>query len=330
MESFDTKIDRIQSGRGELPHTVYTRIQYRRKKCSKNVSAKHKKRKLWLPGITAVAFLLCLWTIDAERQARYVPEYEKVNIEGIIHKRQLTEEDYVLLFRQTGLAAVAVDALRSEAREEELLLLQEQLFAEIPIECRANTIISREERIADKDVLKASYSVSSECAVRQPQENRAYIPHVEEGDILITFNSHVLGWRNGHAAIVVDAQKGLTLEARVLGMDSAVTSMAHWERYPSFAVLRLKDVGQQERANIAAYAEENMSERPYRLTAGWGDWMYPENKTEGTQCAHLVWYAYQQSGYNLDSDGGLIVTPKDLFESPMLEIIQVYGMPILP
>lgn len=303
---------------------------YRRKKDSSRITAKHRKRKLWLLGITAVAFLLWLFTVGAEQQARYVPEYDKVNIESIIRKEQLTEAEYVLLFQQTGLTAVAVETLRAEGREEELLVLQDKFFAKIPIECKANTLISREERISDKDIAKESYAVSAERAVQQSQDNRAHIPYVEDGDILITFNSHVLGWRNGHAAIVVDAENRLTLEAIELGADSAITSMSHWETYPSFAVLRLKGVGQQEREKIAAYAEQNMLKLPYRLTAGWGDWMYPENMTKGTQCAHLVWQTYQQFGYNLDSDGGLIVTPKDLFESPLLEIVQVYGMPILP
>lgn len=310
--------------------TLYTRIQYRRKKYSRSTATKHKKRKLWLLGITAVAFLLWLWMIDAEEQARYVPEYDKVNIEELIHKKQLAEEEYVLLFQQTGLAAVAVDALREDGRGEELLILQDKFFAKIPIECKANTIISREEKYSDKATAKQPYGVSSERAMQQAQENRAYIPYVESGDILITFNSHVLGWRNGHAAIVVDAKKRLALEARVLGTDSAITSMAHWERYPSFVVLRLKEAEQSEREKIADYAAKNMLNKPYRLTAGWGDWMYPDNIAKGTQCAHLVWQVYQHFGYNLDSDGGLIVTPKDLFESPMLEIVQVYGMPILP
>lgn len=310
--------------------TLYTRVQYKRRKYSRSTAVKHKKRKLWLLGITAVAFLLWLWTVAAERQARYVPEYDKVNIESLIRKEQLTEAEYVTLFRQTGLSAVAVDALRNEGREEELLILQDKFFAEMPIECRANTIISREERISDTATAKGPYVVSAERAVQQSQGNRANIPYVEKGDILITFNSHVLGWRNGHAAIVVDNQKELTLEARVLGTDSAITTMEHWKRYPSFAVLRLKGAGQSEREKIADYAAMNMLNKPYRLTAGWGDWMYPESMTEGTQCAHLVWEAYQQFGYNLDSDGGLVVTPKDLFESPLLEIVQVYGMPILP
>lgn len=83
--------------------------------------------------------------------------------------------------------------------------------------------------------------------------------------------------------------------------------------------LRLKDVPAQTRAEIADYARENLTGVPYRLSAGMWD-------APGTQCAHLVWSAYSRFGYDLDSDGGRIVTPKDLYESPLLEIVQIYGM----
>lgn len=261
----------------------------------------HKKRRLWLWGLTAVAFLLVLWGMVAEQGARYLPEYPKVNIEEYLYKEALSEEDYDLLFRQTGLARPGVDALYRDGRQEELLLLQERLFAKIPIVCRANTILTREERTAART-------------------DAALIPCIEEGDILITFNSHAFGWRNGHAAMVVDVEKQLTLEAQVLGSDTAVVSMEHWTHYPSFAVLRLKNTSGQERKTIAEEAREQLTGIPYRLTAG----ILP---LTGTQCAHLVWYAYHQFGYDLDSDGGLIVTPRDLCDSPLLEIVQVYGMP---
>lgn len=265
----------------------------------------HKKRKLWLWGLTAVAFLLVLWGMAAEQSARYLPEYPKVNIEEYLYKEALSEEDYDLLFRQTGLARPGVAALYRDGRQEELLMLQERLFAKIPIVCRSNTILTREERIAVRT-------------------DAALIPCIEEGDILITFNSHAFGWRSGHAAMVVDAKKQLTLEAQVLGSDTAVVSMEHWTHYPSFAVLRLKNTSEQERKAIADKAREQLTGIPYRLTAG----IWKENA--GTQCAHLVWYAYHQFGYDLDSDGGLIVTPRDLYDSPLLEVIQIYGMPIVP
>ncbi len=322
MESFNTKQSDIRQGSSKKPNVVYTRIKYKRIKTGRNVGKKYKKRKLWLLGLTAVAFLLLLWGVASEDHARYTPDYEKVNIENYLGKEELSQEDYIVLFRQTGLARSAVDALREQGREEELLVLQEKFFAEIPIKCRRNKIISKEERVDENSVTEDSVSISARRVVRNPQENYAEIPYVEEGDILITFNCHVLGWRNGHAAIVVDGENGLTLEASELGSDSAVMSMNHWKRYPSFAVLRLKGATKEERQQIAEYAMSEMVDVPYYLAAGWGDW------AEGTHCSHLVWQAYDHFGYNLDSDGGIIVTPHDLYESPLLEFVQVYGMPI--
>ena len=157
--------------------------------------------------------------------------------------------------------------------------------------------------------------------------------------------------------------------------------MNHWERYPSFVVLRLKDASVEERDAIAGYAVECLTNVPYSLQAGIAERVQrnsgkgrvnrerrnsevklPENgeqnewieelteefveekfgskrrelewdedewdDIEGTHCAHLVWYAYNRFGYDVDSDGGVIVTPRDIFESPVWEVVQVYGMPL--
>ena len=49
------------------------------------------------------------------------------------------------------------------------------------------------------------------------------------------------------------------------------------------------------------------------------------DSVRGTQCAHLVWLAYAAYGYDIDSNGGLIVTPKDIAESELFEVVQIYG-----
>ena len=261
---------------------------------------------------------LLLWQEGTEPKAYIKPQYSKENIELLINKKVLTENDYKLLFRQTGLGPAAVDFLRSNNRQQELGELQALFFAEVEVECEANTIISKEERI-------------EEVKLPIKDRGRAKIPYVEAGDILITFNCHAFGWRNGHAALVVEAEDRLALAARVRGTDSSIGAMAHWERYPSFAVLRLKGASKEQRAEIAAYAAENLIDVPYRLEAGVWERVWKSEKEaalSGTQCAHLIWYTYQHFGYNLDSDGGVIVTPRDLYESPLLEVIQIYGMNI--
>ena len=94
-------------------------------------------------------------------------------------------------------------------------------------------------------------------------------------------------------------------------------------------VLRLEGADKEERAAIAAYAEEYLVGVPYHLTAGISDRLArkkPVVTPAGTQCAHHVWYAYNIHGYNLDSDKGMIVTPKDISLSDKLMVIQSYGV----
>lgn len=292
---------------------------------------------------------LWLWTERAERKIHYSPDYPREDLAPYLEADALTPEAYELLYRQTGLSQVAVDTLRGENRQEELLLAQEHLFADVETECSCSFLLFHETQ-------------------RNISADGTMIPVVEDGDILITFGSHFLGWRNGHAGIVVDADEGLTLEALTLGKDSDILTLESWAQRPSFAVLRLRDASAEERAQIALYAREHLAQIPYRLTAGiWRPELsdaqprltvsigaeeasrQPEVGAEeasgqsedgadgargreaelrGTQCAHLVWYAYRQFGYDLDSDGGSLVTPRDLYDSPLLEVVQIYGMEI--
>ena len=46
---------------------------------------------------------------------------------------------------------------------------------------------------------------------------------------------------------------------------------------------------------------------------------------KGTQCAHLVWYAYKNFGIDLDCNGGCVVKPQDMANSPYMQVVQIYG-----
>lgn len=286
-------------------------------------------RRVWAAKLSLAAVLmLLLWTEAAEKKAHISPGYPREDISRFTNQAgedqaSLTEEDYDLLFRQTGLGPSGVKALWEAGLQTELPILQERFFSEVEVECSPNTIVSRAERLTGEE------------------GKGQVIPVVEDGDILINFNCHFFGWRSGHAGIVTDAERRITLEARVPGTDTAFLRLDNWEEYPSFAVLRLKDVSSEERSRIADYAGENLTGVPYRLTAGLWDGQdkeeysaagnlfeadQPAAELSGTQCAHLVWYAYSLFGYDLDSDGGKIVTPRDIYESPLLEVVQIYGM----
>ena len=74
---------------------------------------------------------------------------------------------------------------------------------------------------------------------------------------------------------------------------------------------------------IADYAKDNLVGLEYSLFAGF--FGAQEEVLTQTQCAHLVWYAYNQFGIDIDSTGGETVTPKDILKSDKLEIVQIYG-----
>ena len=230
------------------------------------------------------------------------------------------------LFRQTGLSKAGVDALKSTGRQTLLLTLQERFFTPVEQECAPNTIVSWAEHLAGEE--------------KSGQE----IPVVEEGDILINFNCHFFGWRNGHAAIVIDAERGITLEAALWGKPSEKMRMRHWSSYANAVHLRVseeaaasalaasgiaRDTSIAASAQLgclaAAFAEEYENGVMYGLFSGIPDKAPAPSAFEKTQCAHLVWYAYKQFGLDLDADGSWLVTPRDIAKSDKLVVIEAFG-----
>lgn len=262
--------------------------------------------------LAVCAVSLFIWKQAYEYLAHIPPSDTKTDITAVVGREQWSQEDYELIYRQTGVAAPGADALRAAGMQSSLLTLQENFYAEPAYTCLPNSMISFEEHVVD--------------------ENGKWVPAtslvpLEDGDILITKSSHVYGWRNGHAALVVDAKNGVTLESVVLGTNSCTQNLSKWTRYPNFLVLRVKGLDRQTRAAVAAWAMEHLNDVAYDFSMGV---LRPKEQKDGnyigTQCSHLVWAAYQAFGYDLDSDGGMVVTPKDIANSPLLTVVQVYGM----
>jgi uncharacterized protein YycO len=215
-----------------------------------------------------------------------------------------SEEDYDILLRQTGLGRDAVNKIFSLSALEEY---QESFFAPPAYRCDSIGIVTNEERFYDEDGnLIKGFRISG----------------VRDGDILITKATHSVGWRHGHAAIVIDAQKGKTVEAVLWGQPSMIQNLSKWQTYPTFIQLRFKD--ERISSEAAAFAKENLNNVDYGLFTG----LITKYKDEIsiTQCAHLPWYAYMRFGYDFDSNGGWLVTPKDIANSEYLEVVQIYGV----
>ncbi len=252
----------------------------------------------------AVADGLC------EESARIVPGYDKTDLTPIIEKTEWTEEDYETLYRQTGLTKTGADSV---ARPQ-LTKFQDALFFEGEHYHTYSTSITPHDRLRDP---------------ASGEDFTAPIVPLEAGDILVTSTSHLFGWRLGHAALVVDGS-GKLLESSTIGTDSKLSANgAGWfRRSANFMVLRLKNADAATRARIAEKAVDELSGLSYNVFVGF---FLPKDQCgngrtpTSTQCSHLVWQAYFNAGYDLDSTGGPLVTAADLSRSPLLETVQVYG-----
>lgn len=265
-------------------------------------------KKICVFGFVSVLTICLLvgWKRQTEPLVYYRAPWEKLDLTDLLTMEQFGEREYRILFSQTGLSRRAIEKLSDAQRNEVLMAAQEAFFSVPQILCTKSSLLSWEEQN------------KGECL---PE-----FVGLEEGDILISFCSHILGWRNGHAAILVDAENGITLEAVMLGEDACLQSLYKWQSYPSFIVLRLKGQPLTVRREIARYAYQNMQGVPYGFSQDILEHFGICLKEEDTDCSHLIWKAYMEFGFDLDSNGGLLVTPKDLSESPLLEIVQVYGI----
>ena len=153
---------------------------------------------------------------------------------------------------------------------------------------------------------------------------------LQPGDILVTLSTHSLGWCHGHAGLVID--KDTTLECVVLGEDACYGKPQNWRWYSGYCVLRVKGISPELGEAVAKYACEKLYGKPYRLTAGFiGDKETAADSTYfGMYCSYLVWYAWKHFGYDLDGDGGRLVSVSDILQSDQVEVIQRWGMEKIP
>ena len=293
------------------------------KKACEAVQSRGKRRcSVMLVCIVTAVLFIYNWNQEAVRETHTIPQEEKVNIYTWVRNQKLPRAQIRIVSEQTGVQEAVVSKLLREGKWQQLLELQGAYFAPVQTCSLPSSIVTVSEYVVNET---GRYV------------DGTHLADVQEGDILITKNSRFLGWRNGHAGLVVDAKEGLVLEAIMLGTDTKLCSIEKWTGYPAFQVLRLKE-GAERAKQVAVYAEKNLVGVPYQLLAGVKSRLFVKKESEGgvserkvscvlegTQCAHLVWYAYMQAGIDLDSDGGFLVTPTDIQKSPLLEVVQSYG-----
>lgn len=274
---------------------------------------KYKKLKYYLIAITAILIIIFAAEVLIEPQGYVKPDYEQTDITQILSKDSLTEQDYKTLFYQTGLGKTAVDQLlKNKNGTKEILNFQKNFFEDKNVLCEKIGIITSQESLVNQN---GKYEYGFDLA---PYEN---------GYVLITKATHSLGWRHGHAAIVSDKENQTTIEAVILGENTQIQNINKWRGYPSFMMLKLKDTSQDTSDKIAKFANQNTYDLPYGLFVGLLSSKNPDQSDlKSTQCSHLVWYPFNQFGYDIDSDGSWLVTPKDIANSDLFEIVQIYGV----
>lgn len=249
--------------------------------------------------LSAALLFYLLQRFWAHRTEPFVPDYPRVTLSET--------SDYDTLFLQTGLGRPAVDKLLAAGDFDAISNAQDAFFA--PPDTVCSPLLgwfTREDRLID--------SQSTPLLDLQP------------GDILLTLSTHSVGWRHGHAGLVIDSET--VLESQVLGSNSTLVSVSHWNTYSNYAVLRLKNVTPELQQQAVQFALSSLHGVPYRLLSGFLGSKAPEPDAPmfGLHCSYLVWYAWNRFGFDLDSDGGRLVSTNDLLRSDLLEIVQLYGM----
>ena len=220
----------------------------------------------------------------------------------------LTEKDCDLIFSQTGLGKPSVDYFADNP--EKIEEYREYYLADKDYKCVREGVFACHEYITDTEG----------SAIQNPP-----FVNLQNGDIIITLSIHSLWWRHGHAAIVVDAEKGTTAQAVMIGEKSAFGHIGEWRDFPLVAVLRPKNVNTEIIDEVVTFTKEKLIGIDYSLMSGILSGRDENIIPTTTHCAHYVWYAYKCFGIDIDSNGGRIVTPKEILHSDKLEVVQVYG-----
>lgn len=277
----------------------------------------------------AVVLVITVVTAIQEKNGEWHPEYRQTDIEAA-----LSDEDYETLFYQTGLGRQAVDKLLRECDSESeavktFTAYQNDFFkiGGYRYTCKSVGPFVYEEMYLDDE---EKYIEQFEFA------------DIRDGDILVADSNHTVGWRHGHAAIVVDSEEGKVMEAALWGHPSAERNIDKWQAYTKVRVLRIKeDIAESSLKEMgigrdpgttadvqlgrlaAGYTEKNCKGVRYRMLSSF----HGQKATmTSTQCAHLVWYVYKHFGIDLDGEDSRLITPKDLEASEKLETVQIYGI----
>ncbi|MBN7772064.1 hypothetical protein [Clostridium aminobutyricum] len=302
-------------------------------------SKKKGKAALKRATVSAIVAFSILWIAidEAELNPVYKPDYQRISLAYVLEdvkeagqfgqkenqEEELSEQDYETIFRQTGLGKAAVDYIIKHNKDYESVIKKYQkiFFDGYPYTCAKIGLLTYNERMRDENGNKI---LGNKIIDLQP------------GDVLVSLSTHTMGYRHGHCGLVVrKPEKGkdaVTIEAVYLGEPTEYQSIKKWYSCPTLVHLRIseeaarsKGYTQEELGKLLVeYAKENCLGIDYGLVPELSN--MNSDTIRKTHCSHLIWYIFKHFGYDVDSNGGLIVTPADIAASDLFEIVQIYGI----
>ena len=239
---------------------------------------------------------------------RYTPDASamlgEAEMRAILQKDELNEDDYDTLYYQTGLTQIGINSVLKNNGVDGVLEFQKSYFTSYGIE-------------HDYFAPFCDYmSIDGESPSGKMVE-------LQNGDIIISSSTVFSCWDVGHCAFVIDAENGRVLEAVGIGRNSTTNYAVYLRNRPDYIVLR-PNIDKETLDQVVEYAKENLIDIPYDPTVGVLTRKY-DTEIPLTQCAHIIWYAFMQFGYDIDSTGGFVVSPKNIVHSQYLDIVQVFG-----
>ena len=255
--------------------------------------------------VTALLFLEIGSLVIRANPREWTPDYERVDVSYLFDGRELSDDDYALIYRQTGLTRTGVDDLIASGSISQILKIQNDFFA------------TDKPEVANFGLFINSFD--------REKGYYAY-PELRDGDIVCSYSTYLSWFEIGHCAIVIDAENGLVAEITGYGTSVSVVPTSKLFTNTTHVVLRPKCDGDVIEGAVE-YVKEHMIGMDYDIFIGI---LSAKNKKnlKRTQCSHMLWYAYNQMGLDLDSNGGGVVTPRDICMSEHLEVIAVRGIDI--
>lgn len=305
----------------------------------------------------------------------YQPSYDMVDTDKLVEiyrKDNISDDEYETLYRQTGLTKIGIDRLKKydDRGEYKIKELQYCFYKE-----KIDKEKYENKEIQEEDVgYHYSYEPFTPFIQKSVTDYSHPLCYMKEGDILVSSSTFIFGLKAGHAALLTNVNKKVpeysyALQAFGYSIPSGEETIIEFQYRSSSILLSpslsiMKQIVKSEqykklleedtlldddvndidnwseskiednaRESIKYYAVNYLQGINYDITTGV---LTPKKGTKKTQCAHIVWLAYNHFGVDIDKTKGLVVAPGDFvwsekdteknkLDEPPLQPVQIFG-----